>query len=106
LLYITNRAKPHWNLLSAARVVCTISKYNEWHQLHYAIDEFTVPAFIGPDVMGDGVDDIDIMFDWYHSISWAGYYFPVHAFMSESLAFFFCSLIYQGKKYNVEEDDS
>jgi hypothetical protein len=56
--------------------------------------------------MGDGVDDIDTMFDWYHSISWAGHYVPVHAFMSESLAFFFGSLLYQGKKYNVEEDDS
>jgi hypothetical protein len=28
-----------------------------------AIDEFGVPAFIGPDEMGYGVDDIDTMVD-------------------------------------------
>jgi len=35
----------------------------------YAIDELCVPAFVGPDEMGDLVDDIETMFDWYHSIT-------------------------------------
>jgi hypothetical protein len=32
-------------------------------QLFFAIDEFCIPTFIGPDEMGDGVDNIDTMFD-------------------------------------------
>jgi hypothetical protein len=30
-------------------------------KLHARIDEFCFPAFLGPDQMGDGVDDIDTM---------------------------------------------
>jgi len=46
-----------------------ISKYKERLQLLCAIDELCIPAFVGPDGMGDGVDDIDTMFDWYFSIA-------------------------------------
>jgi len=43
--------------------------------------------------MGDTVDDIDTMLDWYHSIAKSGFYSSVPAFMFESLAFFFGSLM-------------
>jgi len=32
-------------------------------QLLYAIDELYLPAVIGPDEMGDGLDDINPMID-------------------------------------------
>jgi len=40
-----------------------ISKYEERLQLLCAVDELCVPAFVGPDEMGEAVDDIDTMFD-------------------------------------------
>jgi hypothetical protein len=63
VLDITNRAKQHWNSISSTRQKRIISKYKERLQLLCAVDELCVPAFVGPDEMGDGVDDIDSMFD-------------------------------------------
>jgi len=34
-----------------------------------AVDELCVPAFVSPDEMRDGVDDIDSMFDYYTLIA-------------------------------------
>jgi len=48
---------------------CMISKSKEHLQLLCAIDELCVPAFVGHDEMGDGVDDIDTMFDSYSLIA-------------------------------------
>jgi len=63
VLDITNRAKRNWNSISTTRQERIISKYKERLQLLCAVDELCVPAFVGPDEMGDGVDDIDSMFD-------------------------------------------
>jgi len=63
VLDITNQAKRHWNSISSTRQERIISKYKERLQLLCAIDELCVPAFVGPDEMGDGVDDINIKFD-------------------------------------------
>jgi hypothetical protein len=63
VLDITNQAKRHWNSISSTRQERIISKYKERLQLLCAVDELCVPAFVGPDEMGDGVDDIDSMFD-------------------------------------------
>jgi len=63
LLDITNQAKRHWNSISATRQVQIISKYKEHLQVLCTVDELCVPAFVGHDEMGDGVDDIDTMFD-------------------------------------------
>jgi len=63
VLDITNRAKQHWNSISATRQVQIISKYKAHCQLLCAVDEVCVPAFVGPDEMGEVVDDIDSMFD-------------------------------------------
>jgi len=62
-------------------------------QLLCAVYELCVTAFFSPDEMGEVVDDIDTMCDWYHSITWSGYCFGVPAFMFESVAFFFGSLL-------------
>jgi len=69
VLVITNRAEQHWNSISSTLQEQIISKYKERLQLFCAIDELRVPAFVGPDEMGDGVDDIDTMFDCYFSIT-------------------------------------
>jgi len=63
VLDITNRAKRHWNVISSTRQERIISEHKERLQLLCAIVELCVPAFVGPDVMGDGVNDIDTMFD-------------------------------------------
>jgi len=60
---ITNQAKQHWNVISSTHQERIISKYNECLKLLWAIDELCVPAFVGQDEMGDGVDDIDTMSD-------------------------------------------
>jgi len=44
-------------------------QYKKRLKLLCAIDELCVPAFIGPDEMGDGVDDIDTIFDKYFLIA-------------------------------------
>jgi len=62
VLDITNRAKRHWNSISLPCQERIISKYNKCLQLLYAVDELCVPAFVGPDEMGEVVDDIDTMF--------------------------------------------
>ena len=67
LLDITNRAKPHWNSISPTRQAQIIQNYKEHLQLLCAIDELCVSALVGPDEMGDLVDEIETMFDWYHS---------------------------------------
>jgi hypothetical protein len=63
LLDITNRAKRHWNSISPTLQAGIIRKYKERLQLLCAVDELCVPAFVGPDEMGDLVDDIETMFD-------------------------------------------
>jgi len=63
LLDIKNRAKQHWKSISPARQAGIIRKYKERLQLLCAVDELCVPAFVGPDEMGDLVDDIETMFD-------------------------------------------
>jgi hypothetical protein len=40
-----------------------IRKYKDRLQLLWAVDELGVPAFVGPDEMGELVDDIETMFD-------------------------------------------
>jgi hypothetical protein len=62
LLDITNRAKQHWNSISPTCQARIIQKYKERFQLLGTIDELCVPAFVGPDQMGDLVDDIETMF--------------------------------------------
>jgi len=69
LLDITNQGKPHWNSILSTRLARIILKYMECRQLLSAVDESCVPAFVGPDEMGDLVDDIEPMFNWYHSIA-------------------------------------
>jgi len=40
-----------------------ISKCKKRFQPLCTVDELCVPALVGPDGMGDGVDDINTMFD-------------------------------------------
>jgi len=63
VLDIPNRAKRQWNFISSTRQERIISKYKERLQLFCAVDTLFVPAFVGPDEMGDGLDVIDAMFD-------------------------------------------
>jgi hypothetical protein len=63
VLDIPNRAKQHWNSTSSTDRERIISKYRERLQLLSAGDELFVPAFVGPEEMGEVVDDIDRMFD-------------------------------------------
>jgi len=57
------------NSISRTRQARINHKYKECLQLLCAVDRFCVPVFVGPDEMGDLVDDIETMFDWYHSIA-------------------------------------
>jgi hypothetical protein len=66
-LDITNRAKRHCNWTLPTCQAWIIQKYMERLQLLCAIDQMCVPVFVGPDEMGDVVDYIETMFDWYHS---------------------------------------
>jgi hypothetical protein len=63
VLDITTRAKRQWNSISSTRQEQIISKYKERLQLLYTVDELCIPALVGPDGMGDVLDDIDTMFD-------------------------------------------
>jgi len=63
LLDITDRAKQHWNSISPSLRAGIIRKYKELLQLLCAVDELCVAAFVGPDEMGDLVDDIVTMFN-------------------------------------------
>jgi len=58
-------------------------------QLLWTVVEMWVVAFVSSDVMGDELDDIDTMFDWYHSIAWSGCSFGVLACSFNLLYFFF-----------------
>jgi len=49
--------------MSPTRQAGMFRKYNERLQLLCAVDKLCVPAFVGPDEMGDLVDDIETMFD-------------------------------------------
>jgi len=51
------------NLISPTWQARIIQKYKERLQLLCAIDELCVSAFVGPDEMGDLVDDIESVFD-------------------------------------------
>ena len=53
-----------------------------------AIGELFIPAFVGPDEMGDVVNDIDTMFDQYQSITQSGDWFGVPAFVFQSVSLF------------------
>ena len=63
LLDITNRVKRHWNSISPPRQAQIIRKYKERLQLLCAMDELCVPAFDGPNEMGDLGDDVETIFD-------------------------------------------
>ena len=52
-----------WNSISPTRQTQIIQKYKKRLQLLCAVDKLCVPAFVGPDEMGDLVDDIETMFD-------------------------------------------
>jgi len=58
-----------WKSISSAGQVHIIRKFKEHVWLHYTVDEWWVPAFVSPAEMGNGVDDIDTMVDWYHLIT-------------------------------------
>jgi hypothetical protein len=58
-------------------------------QLLYTVDELCVPVFVGPDEMGEVVDDIDGMINWYLLTVQSSYCFGVPVFMFESLAISF-----------------
>ena len=63
-LDITDWAKRHWNSISPTPQAGIIWKYKECCQLFCAMDDMYVPVFVGPDEMGDLVDDTDTMFNW------------------------------------------
>ena len=80
LLDITNRAKWHWNSISPTRQAQIIPKYKERLHLLCTVDELCVPALVGPDHRGDVLDDIETMFDWYHSDYLLGLLFRIHLY--------------------------
>jgi len=55
--------------MSPTRRVQILSKSQKRIQYQLTVDELYAPAFVSPDEMGDGVDDIDTIFDWYHLIT-------------------------------------
>jgi len=63
VLDITNRAKQQWISISSIHPERIISKDKKHLQLLCTVDELCVPPFVGTGEMGDGVDDIDTMFD-------------------------------------------
>jgi len=63
VLDIKSQAKRQWKFTSSTLQKQIINKYKDHLQPLCALDELCVPAFVGPDEMGDGVDDIDTMFD-------------------------------------------
>jgi hypothetical protein len=67
LLNITHRAKQQRNTISPTRQARIIRKYKERLQLLFAVDELCVPASVGPEEMGDMVDNIETMCNGYHS---------------------------------------
>jgi hypothetical protein len=75
LLDITNQAKPHLNSFPPTRSAKIISNYKECLQLLCVVDELSVPAFVGPDEMGDLVDDMETMFCGYQSARLVGLVF-------------------------------
>ena len=93
LLDIKNRDKRHWKSLSATHYVRIVSKYMESLQLLRTVDEIFVSALVRADDMGEVVDDIDTMFEWYRWTVWSGYCFHVPAFMFESLVVFFGTIL-------------
>jgi len=73
-------------------------------QLLCAVDELCVPAFVSPDEMGELVDDIETMFDWYHSNCSVGLLFQFsycHFWLTRHFLWF--SLILRCKQQNVDE---
>jgi len=57
------RAKQHWNAIFPTRQTGIIRKYHERLQLLCAVEELYFPAFVGPEEMGDLLEDIETMFD-------------------------------------------
>jgi len=75
-------------------------------QLLCTIDELCDPTFLVSDWFEEVVDDIDILLDWYHWIAWSGHTFAVPVYMFASLTCLFGSLMMQGTKLNVAEDEN
>jgi hypothetical protein len=91
LLDITNRAKRHWNSISPTRQARMIQKYMERLKLLCAVDELYIPAFVGPDEMGDLVEDIEtVQLISFRSLSRV-IVSVLPTFIFESLAIFFGS---------------
>jgi len=67
LIDSTNRAKRHWNSISLTRLAWIILNYKECLHLLCTVDELFVPAWVGPDGMGDLMDDMEMKLDWCHS---------------------------------------
>jgi hypothetical protein len=63
VLGITNRAKRDWNFLSSTWQKRLISKFKEHLQLLCTVDELCVSGFVSSDEMGDGVGDINPVFN-------------------------------------------
>jgi hypothetical protein len=63
LFDIPNQAKRHWDSISPTHHAQNIRQYNQRLQLLCAINEFNVPAFVGPAERGHLVDDIETMFN-------------------------------------------
>jgi len=78
VLDIRSGAKRHWNSIMPIRHAQIIRKYKEILQLLCAVEELCVPAFVGPAEMGDSVNEIETMFDWYHSNHFVGLVFQFH----------------------------
>jgi len=53
----------------STRQVRILSNFKVRLQLLCAVDELCVPAFVGPDELGEVVDGIDTMIDWYDLIA-------------------------------------
>jgi len=58
--------------MSPTRQARIIRKFWECLQQLHAFDDLCVPVFVGPDEMGDSVDDIETVFDCYHLIAYSG----------------------------------
>ena len=85
------QAEQHWNSISSTCQVPIIGKHDESLQFLSKVDELCITAFAGPDKMQDVMDDIEMIFDWFHTITYLGFCFTVPVYMFESLAIFVIS---------------
>jgi hypothetical protein len=89
---MTNRAKIQQHLISPTCQVQIIRKYKQHLQVLRTAVELCIAAVLNPDVMRDMVDNIDTVFECYHSIAWSAYCFGVPVFLFELLSILFGSL--------------